>query len=270
MLLRQGRLLLYALIVNYVCQITAFAQSDSNPCTAGPAVLALTDRGGFVNSPCIIPYKSAFLEGGYQYQTYKPSGWLYNLPQGEFRVGLPGNTEFGVWSPNYAETDVEPFSGYNSLIFDFKHPFASSQNWIITGAATFVVPGGNSSFGSGGIGTALSPILTYNLNDQWSLTGTFEIDSFTTPAAEGGERYTVYIPDILLGYSPIEKLNLYVEMYDLSKTGPGEGNALMIDYGLLYMITSKIAIDLGLFNQLTNNPNQFNFSFVGGVTIDLG
>ncbi|ASQ46388.1 transporter [Legionella clemsonensis] len=246
----------------------SFAQSNDNPCTSGSFVLAATNRGGLAYSPCVLPFKTAFLEGGYQYEAFQP-GWQQNSPQGEFRIGLPGNTEVGFILPNYNWGEAT-ISGYSSFKLNLKHALVYSQNWIITGNALLITPGGSAAYGSADLGTALTPIVTYNLNEQWSLTGMLEVASVTTSTLAGGERYTSFIPDILVSYSPTENLNLYAELYSLSKTGPHEASATVVDYGLLYMLTSRIAIDLEFYKQFGNNPNLFHHSFVGGITVSLG
>ncbi|WED41861.1 transporter [Legionella cardiaca] len=258
-----GKFLIYALIILIVSVNNAFA--EDNPCTASPPVITLSDRGGNADSPCIIPVKTAFLEGGYLYQNLIPSGQLQTYPQGEFRIGLPAHSEIGLFLPNYNT----PFSGYGPFGFDIKHQFGAGKNWIFSTQTTFILPGGSSVFGSKGLGASMAGIMTYNLNDQWSLTGMLQIGSFTEPTIIGGERYISFTPDLVLSYSPIERLTLYGEVYSLSPVGPNQGDVTLVDYGLLYMLVPQFAIDVGVYHQLGNNPNQFKNAFGGGFTLVL-
>ncbi|KTC81394.1 transporter [Legionella brunensis] len=269
MLVKQGRNLFYVLIILSVNLANVIAQTYDNPCTGSPQVLVLTDRGGNVDSPCSLPLKTAFLEGGYQYQTLKPSGWQQTFPQGEFRIGLPGHNEIGLFLSNYNRINEAPFSGYSPFSFDFKHPFSYGQNWIFTGSGTVIFPGGSSAFGSESLGIAISGIGIYAFNEQWSATAMLEGGSFTNPTLEGGGRYTSLLPDVLISYAPIEKISLYAEIYGQSQTGPHESGAVIVDCGFIYMLKSMMALDFGVYQQLTNNPNQYNNSVIAGITLVL-
>ncbi|KTD24369.1 Uncharacterised protein [Legionella lansingensis] len=263
-----SRNFLIPLIIISCPSANVFAQED-NPCLGPSEILNITQRGGNINNACVVPFKRALLAGGWERQTLKPNGWLQDYPQLEFSLGLPGNSEIDLTAPNYNRTNLAPFSGYTSLSMDFKHQLGYTQQWATAVNGLLIFPGGSSGFGSRGLGVALSGMINYNLNDQWSVTAMLEGGSYTDPTSLGGERYTVYTPDVEITYAATSSLNFYGEMFGDSRTGPGEKGTVILDCGLLYMINSNIAIDLGIYRQLTNNPNVYQYSFVGGITLEL-
>lgn len=270
MLFVQGRHVLFVFIIFFSGMVSVFAQTDDNPCTGPAKIVNWTDRGGNIDSPCILPVGTAFLEGGYQYFQLVPSGQAQTLPQGEFRIGLPKDFELGLFSPNYTNVFHTNFEGYGPFAFDIKRRLGYSESWIFSAEAMFILPGGSATFGTEGFEGTFSGVFTYSINDKWSVTGMMQVGSFTDPTLFGGGRFTSLTPDIVLTYAPIEKINIFGELYSFSPTGPGEGSALLMDYGVIYMLTPKFAIDLGYYRQLGNNPALFSNSYAGGITVMLG
>src|SRR5688572_23119629 len=109
---------------------------DNDLCLGTMEILNISDRGGNLFSPCTVPFKKIFVEGGYQYLRFKPpGGWVQDFPQGEVRIGLPAKTELGVLFPNYFHVRDPAFSGYSTTALELKHQFWSDKHWLITGNA---------------------------------------------------------------------------------------------------------------------------------------
>src|SRR5580700_5009435 len=86
-----------ALLLISAIAVNAFADTIDNPCAG---VLNLVDRPSNSDSACVIPFKQAMLEAGYQYQQLSNSnGQLQNFPEAELRIGLPASNELTVQLP---------------------------------------------------------------------------------------------------------------------------------------------------------------------------
>lgn len=240
------------------------ADTDSNPCTG---ILAIVDRPSVGDSACVVPYGKALLEIGYQYQKLHPQGQEQDFPQAVFRLGLPANNEFVIVLPNFIHESTTPHSGLTATTLGIKHEIGYTQDWIYTAEALFTLPSGSANFGSNGLGVAVNGIVSYSFNSKLSLTVMFGVTSETDTSYNGGQRFTSANPDIVLAWSPTEKINLFGEVYGQTKTGPGQTSGINTDGGITYLLFENVTVDLEVGQRLKGNLGGFEHYIGTGMAI---
>ena len=245
-----------------------FADANDNPCSGASALLNIIDRPTAADSACVVPFKKSVLELGYQYQQLSHSaGHEQNLPEAEFRFGLPANNEFVVLPPNYIHQSMTPRSGYTATVVGVKHEIGYSQHWVTAVEALFTLPTGSVAFGSHGLGAAFNGIISYNINSQWNLSGMLGASTETQTSFNGGQRFTSINPDVVLTYSATEKFDCYVEIYGQSKTAPNEGSGFNSDAGIIYLFLPNLAADVELGQRISGNLEGFNYYIGAGMSV---
>lgn len=246
----------------------ACADTIDNPCAGPSALLNIIDRPTVGDSPCVVPFKNAVLELGYQYQQLTHSaGHEQNFPEAEFRLGLPANNEFVVVLPNYIHQSMAPHSGFSATTLGIKHEIGYTQHWIATVESLFTLPSGSTAFGSNGLGAVFNGIVGYTFNPKFNLTFMLGASTKTQSSHDGGQRFTSINPDLLFTYSPTEKVDLYGEIYGQSKTGPGEGSGFNFDSGVIYLPLPNFAIDAELGQRISGNLSGFNHYIGAGMAV---
>jgi len=247
-----------------------FADTIANPCGGPSALLNIIDRPTVGDSACVVPFKNAVLETGYQYQQLTHSaGHEQNVPEAEFRLGLPANNEFSILLPNYIHQSMTPHSGFSATTVGIKHEIGYNQHWLAAVEALITLPDGSAAFGSKGLGATFNGIVGYTFNPEFNLTLMLGGSTETQSSRNGGQRFTSINPDLVFTYSPTEKLDLYGEIYGQSKTGPGEGSAFNFDGGVIYLLFPSFAIDLELGQRISGNLGGFNHYIGAGMSIML-
>lgn len=267
MTLRQIGKLFLAFTVIPVMASNAFADMIENPCGGASALLNIIDRPTFADSACVVPFKKAVLEMGYQYQQLSLSGHEQNLPEAELRLGLPANNEFVVLLPNYIWQSVPPHSGFTTSVLGIKHEIGYTKHWVAAIEGLFAIPGGSRAFGSKGWGAAFNGILSYTFNPQFNLSFMFGISTETSSRRAGGQRFTSINPNLVLTYSANSKLDFYGEIFGQSKTGPGQGSGFNFDGGFIYLCLPNWAIDLEVGQRISGNLGGFDHYFGAGMSI---
>jgi hypothetical protein len=232
----------FGILILIFVNSNAPADTVDNPCAG---LLNLVDRPSQLDSACAVPFKSAVVEFGYQYQQLTHSaGQQQNFPTAEFRLGLPASNELAVLLPNYTPQSQAPRYGVTAPSFTIKHEIGYNKNWLGAVEAAVTLPSGSSGFGSNGVGTTVNGIVGYTINPQYNLTFSLGVSSLTEPSFSGGQRYTSVNPDIVITYSPSERINIYGEVYGQTRTGPGQGSGFNADGGVLFLILPKWEVDL--------------------------
>lgn len=244
----------------------AFAEVEAtSPCDGANAILTLINRPTFANSPCVVPFKKAMLEAGYQYEKLRHTGTEQNFPEAELRIGLPADNEIFTTLPNYVHQSIIPHSGYNATSVGIKHALAYEKDWIVSAESIFILPSGSADFGSDGLGATLNGIFAYSFSPQFTLSLMMGVTSQTLPSNQGGGRYNSFNPDIVLAFPVQEKLALYGEVYGQTKTAPDQGSGFNMDTGLLYMLLQNFSVDLEVGQRLYGNLNGFDHYIGTGI-----
>jgi hypothetical protein len=257
------------LILTFLPLYPARAETTDDPCRGPSEILSITEGGGYLTSPCVVPFKQLYLEGEHEYQLLKPYGTLQNYPQTFIRLGLPAKSEVGFLLPSYNRLTDPLLSGYTSLNVNVKKQIFQNKQWLFTVNGILIFPGGSSAFGSKEFGVSIDSIANYSIAEQWAAYFMLEVSSFTVPPLAGGGRLIQYTPDFLLSYTPKENISLFAEVFALSKTAPGQSGAGIADVGFLYMLKPHVALDFTYFYQFSNNLTIYEHDFMAGLTFAL-
>jgi hypothetical protein len=265
---KQARALLLAFSLYGITDL--YADTIANPCGGPSALLALVDRPTVGDSACVIPFKQALVEMGYQYQqVIHPTGYQHNLPAATLRVGLPASNEIVLLLPNYNHQSVAPRSGVGATTLGVKHEIGYTEKWLGAVESLITLPSGSSAFGSQAAGIAVNGIVNYTFNSSWGLSCMLGVSTQTEPNANGGQRYTSVNPDLVLTYVFNPKVNFYGEFYGQSKTGPGQNSGYNMDAGVLYLILPTLVVDLEAGQRLTGQLDGFNHYIGAGLSIEI-
>lgn len=254
--------------VLYLSSTAAYA-TDVDPCTGPNELLALVDRPTIGFSACTVPYKKAVLETGYQYQQLIQKGYQQNLPEAEFRLGLPSNTELTILLPNYIHQTVSPHSGFSGASAGLKHEFGFTDSTVYTGQFLIALPSGSNSFGSHGTGAQINAIVSHNLSEHVGVTGMLGVSSLTQSSGDGGGRYSSINPDLVLSYG-VNELVLYLEFFGESKTAPDQHSGFMMDTGIVYLLRKNLEVDIEVGQRLSGKIGGFNHYVGAGLSVLFG
>lgn len=262
------RALCWACITFSAMVSSVFADTVNNPCGGPSALLYIINRPTVADSACVVPYKNIVLETGYQYQQLTHfAGYQQNFPEAQFRLGLPANNEFTIVLPNHIHQSMTTGSGYTATTVGLKHEIGYTQTWLGAVEALVTLPDGSAAYGSKGTGATLNGIVDYTFNPAFSLSFMLGATSQTQSSLNGGQRFTSINPDLVLTYSAIDKVQLYGEVYGQSKTGPGQGAGFNADGGIMYLLLTKLVLDVEYGQRLSGNLDGFNHYFGGGISV---
>jgi len=250
---------------------TVFAETIDDPCGGTSPLLNIVDRPTVGDSACVVPYKKAVLELGYQYQklTHR-AGYQQNFPEAELRIGLPGNNEFVLLFPNYIHQSIAPHSGFAATTLGIKHEIGYTKTWLGAIEALFTLPSGSTVFGNQDMGAAVNGIINYTFNPTFSLSFMLGVTTQTQSKLDGGQRFTSINPDMILTYVLNPKVNFYGEVYGQSKTGPGESSGFNFDGGVLYLPLPNLEVDFEVGQRINGNLGGFHHYIGAGMTIEFG
>lgn len=235
-----------------------------------PDAMALTNRGSIADTPCIVPDKKILIEGGYQYQQLIDMGSASSFSQIQATLGLPRDLEIFVNTPNYTTLHQQHLSGASATNVGGKTAIAATQTWMLSGQGYVTIPGGSKVFGSDGTGVTVNAIGLYNFNETSSLAVTLGGSSLTMPYDAGGDRYNSFNYSVSLGFSPVDKINLFAEILGQTKTSSVTGDGFNWDIGLLYAWNQQIVLDVEYIDRVWGAIGGVDHSIGAGVTVLLG
>jgi Putative MetA-pathway of phenol degradation len=244
----------------------SFAEVVTDPCGGPTALLAIVNRPTVSDSACVVPYKNAVMEFGYQHQKLIEGGNQQNFPEAVLRFGLPTNNELVLLLPNYIHQSV---SGFGPGTIGIKHELGYNAHWLGSVEALFTLPTGSRAFGSDGLGEAANAIVIYTFNPQFSFTFMIGATSQTTSSDAGGQRFSSMNPDAVFTWNAQEKLSFYAEVYGQSKAGPDLGSGFNMDAGALYLLTKNLAVDLEFGHRISGQLGGFDHYIGAGFSIML-
>lgn len=245
-------------------------EEDNNPCGGSNALLNIIDRPSFADSVCTVPARHLLLESGYQYQTLMDDlGRLRIYPNLEPRLGLLDDLELYAILPAYIAQTYSPKYGSTETDAGIKYSFGSYKSWSAAVEAVADFPDGSAAFGSQEMGALLNLIIAYSINDKLSLTGMLSGSTLTVSRYSGGQRFNSFNPDIVLSYFITPKIEIFGEVYEQTKTGPGQKSGAITDGGILFLITKSFVIDLNGGQRIYGFPGSYEHYVGAGATIML-
>jgi hypothetical protein len=239
-----------------VYSMNARSQSATeDPCGGPSALLAIMDRPTVSDSACVVPEKQVVLELGGQWTRFRDGSRGFNLPEAEFRAGIPGNNELVFLPPNYLRQTGGGMaaSGPSATVVGLKHELGYTGKWLGAVESLVTLPSGSAAFGSQGVGAAFNGIVNYDPTESTSLSMMLGVATQTLPDLAGGGRYTSLNPDFVGTWQPTKTLQLYGEIYGQSSTGPGQGAGWNGDGGVQYLLTESVEVDVEAGLRLAGN-----------------
>ncbi len=225
---------------------SAAAQSPAeDPCGGPSALLSILDRPTVGDSACVVPPQHAVLELGAQRANNRDGSRSLNLPEAEFRFGIPGDNELVLLPPNYARQvgSGTVTSGGAATVAGVKHELGYTANWLGAVESLVTLPSGNAAFGSRGAGVAVNGIVSYSPTSNTDLSMMLGASSQTLSSQGGGGRYTSINPDFVGTWAPAQRFQFYAEIYGQSRTGPDQGMGWNADGGIQYLLAPRVEVD---------------------------
>lgn len=227
-------------------------ETIEDPCAGRSALLAVIDRPTVADSACVVKPGRVLLEAGYARQTLRgpDAGRLTTLPQAELRLGLPHRLELRLFPPGYnRQTSSLPgtpaVTGYSDTGLGLKYQIGYNERWIWSADTLISLPTGNHAFSNDGTGVTLNGIVGYSLAPRVGLAAMVGVSSLTGEDAQGRtRRYTTVNPNFVVSYQFTEALQVYVEGFGTTHTGPRQGSGYGADGGLQYLVTPRFEIDI--------------------------
>jgi hypothetical protein len=257
-----NRIALFLLWIGLLLPSLLFAAPLSDPCAGPNALLNLIDRPSVADSACAVPNHQVVLEAGYQYINLLHGGSGYNLPEAEFRFGLPLTSELFILTPNYIHQSQGFTSGWADTIIGAKHEvfYTSTQVFALEGA--LIIPSGSATFGSHALGAFANALYSLNLTKKFNILFEFGAQTLTASNKAGGQRYSTINPDIVLTFSPVSVLDIYGEIYGANHATPNKGWGVNFDGGLVYLAVKNFSVDVEYSNRITGALGNFR-NYVG-------
>lgn len=255
------------LIKIFLCTLASIpyaAIADNDVCSD---LLTLINSPSNVNSPCSVPFKKAFFELNYiNQQLPDHAGAQQNFPNTDLRIGLPSNNEFFVFPSNYIDQRSIPKSGATDNRFGLKHTINYKNNWVFALQGIADTPTGSFAYGSNHWGVTFNGIAYYEIN-QLSITAQLGLSRLSDPRITGGHYFNTINPDISLGFSPTEKISLYVELYGQSKISATQGSGYNFDGGISFLVFPNTILNLSGGQQLHNYLGNFKHYINVGIAV---
>jgi hypothetical protein len=256
-------------ILTCVLNAGVFAEVVSNPCEGPSAMLGIVDRPNAADSACVVPAKHIEIESGYQNQQLSFGGTQQDFPSPEIRFGLPKSNELFVLLPNYIHQTIRPSSGFSQTVAGLKHQFEYKNNWLVAVEGLVSLPDGSQAFGNAKLGEGFNAIFNYSLTSELSWTLMIGASSLAESRLAGGQRYNSVNPIFVLSYAPVDKINIYGEIFGQSKTGVGQGSGFNADAGILYLVRPNLVIDFSAGQRISGAYNDFEHYVGAGLSVIL-
>lgn len=244
--------------------MSVHADSHTDSCDN---LLNLVNNPSYLDSPCAVPAKKVVIELNYEYQQLF-NGYQHYFPAMEVRLGLLDHNEWVITLPNYIYPVNQP-SGFETTITGLKHELINNNQWVIAVETLVSLPGGSAAYGDKNVGVTFNSIISYNLNQQWNLSGMIGGMTATDATLMGGRRFNSINPDLLLSYSPNEKIMTYIEVYGQSKTSSTEGAGFNADEGILLLLSPDVLLNASISQHLTGNLGGFERYVSAGLAVRL-
>lgn len=262
-----------SMTITMIFAISSYASSSNTtvetPCTGTSQMLNLVNRPTNVESACAVPDKDVMLEMGYQYQKLNTNGYANVLPFGQFRLGLPFQTEFTIIGPDYFHQTTSPANGVSVTSVGLKHVLASTKKWITTIELLVTPPSGSYAFGSHHTGAAFNGIMSYNISEKFNISGMLGASSQSDSISAGGKQFGSINPDVVFTWQPQDTLDLYAEIYGQTKSSAHNGTGFNFNTGVVYLLRKNMTIDAEIGRRLIGELYGFEYYLGVGLAVKI-
>ncbi len=216
------------------------ALGNNDPCTS---ISAIVTRPSVTNSVCTVRPNHVEIETGYLNTTSSTGGGnTVTYPQTLIRVGtkIPA-LEFQIAPPEVTRTSAGgTVTGLTDVGAGLKYVFGYSAKFSWGGQAFFTAPTGTNGVSANGTNSTYALNAGYALTPALSLATTLATNSLTN----GAQRWSSFVPSLVLGLSLPNSTGLYAEIATYSNAnGLGTATRTQYLYGLFRDITPRLQID---------------------------
>ncbi len=188
-------------------------------------------------------------------------------PQTALYIGLPANSELEIFLPTFNQQSIGPVSGFSATAAGVKHIVNYGQKWVAGVEIIMTPPGGSDAFGNQGLDVLVTGMVSYLVDSKTTLSLMLGGNTATGASIAGGRRFNSVNPSLELSYAPVEKLDVFIEVFARTKTTADFGANYNVDTGILYLLTPNVVLDVEVAQQLGHESASFNQYVGGGVTV---
>lgn len=248
----------------HACAREADDEVTANPDRASVADSSFTVAAGFVQLEMGVTFSRQTDEAARRHALSTP--FL-------FRLGFARNVELRVGGDGflYHDTDAGTASGVGDLQVGGKYRFLDEGSWLpslgIEPAVKLPVASRSKGLGTG------QPDFTMPLLLSKDLPFDFHIDANGSVAYLGraehpGRFFFQQAASLVVSRSIAERLSPFWEIAWVSPSAPREGDVLSTNFGAVYLLYPKVAIDLWTAVGLSKAADSY--AIFGGITVLLG
>lgn len=233
-----------------------------------PDTVILTDRGLVTDTACVVPKNRVLVEGGYQYQNQVDNfGTFSTYPLTQITLGLPNNMEIYSNLPSYNDLHKMHIVGAGATEVGLRAEVYSTRSLALSGEAIVLPPGGSRYFGSNRIGAAVNALSLYRVNSRTLFASMIGGASKTMPFVVGGDRYNSFNYATAILYKPIDRINLFAEIFGETKTSSITGSGLDWNLGMFFELNENIVADIEYVSRFNGVIDGFKNYVGAGLTI---
>jgi len=238
----------------------------------------VTDRPDFTESTKTIPAGHLQIEAGYTLTYNRDAGVrtkTHTFPETLLRVGVAEDLELRIawegWTRSedkfrerndvgrrVSTSDVT--TGGSDLSLGIKYHVCDQDGFRPDFGVIVAMdlPAGHDSRTSGDVDPFVGLLWAYDLTEDTSIAGNFNIAAPT----DGGSRYVETSASLSLGYALTDELGAYVEYFGFYPAGAHQSDAHFINGGLTYQFTNNFQVDVRLGTGLNDESDDL-FAGIG-------
>ena len=260
-----------AILISYLCLIDLSpAQTVPPSCLGDTNMINIIDRPSVGYSPCTVGNKTLYIESGFSYQKFTPSGYGHNLPQTEMRFGILENTEIDFFPPNYLEQNNSSQSGFSPTSLGLKSILYFDSHQIVTAQGYVTPPSGSPSFGTVNTSYLINGIYAYNFDSGFSVFTTLGVAANAAAPSYPQKNYYTFNPLIDIGLPITQKISGYLEVFSQSRTAIDQGWGVSMDGGLLFLVDKHLTLDVSAGQRISGYLGAVDHYYGAGFVIALG
>ena len=174
------------------------------------------------------------------------------LPQANLRVGAGHNVEFDVGPPSAAYQSGNPRQvGITDGYIGFKYEIGYTSRFLYGVNAIYTLQSGNANvFSTNGDGILANANAGFTVSPAISLFATVGYNAQNAGTVAAPARYHDVQPSFGASASLPQSVNVFLEGFDQSSTGPGLGGRFGYDTGFEKGVGSRLQLDFNYYNDL--------------------
>ncbi len=216
-----------------------------------------TDRPTFSLGAGTIPKKRVQFETGYtfSFDDERPNTTTHTFPETLIRIGLTDTFEMRLeWPTQTFINNGTKNNGLKDFALGFKTQVSQQQGWIpqFSIAGRLFIPTGNKRLSSNHVDPELQTILSYVLNERFSLFGNVNVGG----TGSQNKRFAQFSSSLGLGVNLGNSLSGFMEYFGFYPVQAGNRNLHSLQTGLVYQLTHHLQLDARIGTGLNRNADD--------------